>query len=98
LLCLLGAQYVFQSNAPDFAVEIRRTMMQLNATLVLDAVGGELFQQLLNAAPGGSTLIRYANLSGEERLSIEPRILGEENMHGESFFSVNGPGAEICLT
>jgi hypothetical protein len=51
LLCLLGAQYVFQSNAP-----------------------------------GGNTLIRYVNLSGEERLSIEPRTLRKENMHVESFF------------
>ncbi len=86
LLHFLGAEYVLESNAPDFDVAMHTMMTKLNATLVFDAVGGDLFQKLLVAAPVGSTLIRYANLSGEERATADPSILRKEKKRIESFF------------
>ncbi len=88
LLRSLGAQFILESTAHDFNVEIHRLMRELKATLVLDAVGGELSQQLLEAAPFGSTLLLYANLSGE-RLSIEPRVLWKDAKRIEGFFLGN---------
>lgn len=81
-----GSEYVLESSTPGFAVEIRKFMKELKATLVLDAVGGELFLQLLDAAPAGSTLIRYANLSGDERTAVDPRRLEREHKRVEGFF------------
>ena len=86
MLRSLGAERVLMSNDPNFTDVLRRLMHEQGATLVLDAVGGELFQQLLDAAPSGSTLIRYANLSGEERLTIEPGTSWKEEKRVEGFF------------
>jgi NADPH:quinone reductase-like Zn-dependent oxidoreductase len=53
-----------------------------------DAVGGELSTQLLDSAPFGSTLLLYANLSGDQ-VSIEPRVLWKEVKSIEGFFLGN---------
>jgi len=60
----------------------------LKATLILDAVGGKLARQLLNTAPAGSTLLLYANLSGEE-LEIDPHGLWSEDKRVAGFFLGN---------
>lgn len=65
LLHSLGSKYVLNSNNSDFSNQLHTLTHQLKATLVLDAVGGELTQQLLDAAPSGSTVLVYGRLSGE---------------------------------
>jgi NADPH2:quinone reductase len=65
LLHSLGGKYVLNSNNSDFSNQLRTLTHQLNATLVLDAVGGELTQRLLDAAPSGTTVLVYGRLSGE---------------------------------
>jgi NADPH2:quinone reductase len=70
LLRPLGAEFVLQSNDANFSNEFRDLTRRLKATLILDAVGGQLARQMLEIAPAGTTLLLYANLSGEERALI----------------------------
>lgn len=91
LLITHGAEHVLESTDRNFVSKLTAVMHRLKATLVLDAVGGELFQQLLHAAPSNSTFVLYANLSGEQ-VTIEPRILWKENKRVEGFFLGNWVG------
>jgi NADPH2:quinone reductase len=61
----MGARHVLNSNSDSFSTELSSLAHQLNATLVLDAVGGKKSADLLSAAPDGSTLLAYARLSGD---------------------------------
>ena len=89
LLRSFGAKFVLVSTDPSFPSKVRRFMNELQATLILDAVGGKLSQQLLEAAPFGSTMMMYANLSGEN-FSIDPRsVLIRESKRMEGFFLGN---------
>ena len=88
LLHSLGAEFVLQSNDPDFSHQFRDLAQRLKATLILDAVGGKLARQLLNTAPAGSILLLYANLSGEE-LEIDPHELWSEDKRVAGFFLGN---------
>jgi NADPH:quinone reductase len=66
LLRSMGAEYVLDSSLPDFTHQLRVLANQLKATLILDPVGGEQAQVLLDAAPHSSLLIQYASLSGKK--------------------------------
>jgi NADPH:quinone reductase-like Zn-dependent oxidoreductase len=88
LLESLGAQYVLNSLDEDFPERLRTLAHQLKATLILDAVGGNLTQLLLDAAPFGSTVLVYSNLSGELSIfSAETLIFGDKKVVG--FFLSN---------
>jgi NADPH:quinone reductase-like Zn-dependent oxidoreductase len=60
-----GAEYVVNSSDPDFELKLKEHAHQLNATILFDAVGGKLPQQLLSAAPKGSKLFIYGRLSAD---------------------------------
>lgn len=60
-----GAEYVVNSSDPDFELKLRELAHKLNATILFDAVGGILPQQLLSAAPKGSSLFIYGRLSAD---------------------------------
>jgi len=60
----LGAVDVLNTTEPEFLDRFSVLARRLNATLLLDPVGGTLSETLLNAAPAGSTLVRYGSLSG----------------------------------
>lgn len=64
LLHSLGAEYVLNSSEPGFLEQLRTLSHQMKATLILDPVAGEQTQQLLDAAPPGSTALVYGTLSG----------------------------------
>jgi len=88
LLESLGAQYVLNSLDEDFPERLRTLAHQLKATLILDAVGGNLTQLLLDASPFGSTVLVYSNLSGELSIfSAETLIFGDKKVVG--FFLSN---------
>jgi NADPH:quinone reductase-like Zn-dependent oxidoreductase len=88
LLQSLGARYVLNSRDESFPHRLRTLAHQLKATLILDAVGGDLTQKLLDAAPFGSTVLVYANLSGERgAFNAENLIFGEKQIVG--FFLAN---------
>ena len=60
-----GAEYIFNSSDPDFELKLKELAHKLNATILFDAVGGKLPQQLLSAAPKGSRLFIYGRLSAD---------------------------------
>ena len=88
LLQSLGARFVLDSNDKSFLHQLRTLTRQLKATLILDAVGGDLTQRLLEAAPFGSTVLVYSNLSGEPGIfNADTLIFGEKQVAG--FFLTN---------
>ncbi len=72
LIHSLGGEHVLDSRATDFIPQLRELMHRLKATLILDAVAGGLTNQLLEAAPAGSTVLMYAFLS-RENCALNPR-------------------------
>lgn len=88
LLNSIGTEYVLQSNDPNFSRDFRILTQSLNSTLILDAVGGKLARIMLELAPKGTTLLLYANLSGEE-LALDPHGLGSENKRIAGFYLGN---------
>jgi len=60
-----GAEYIVNSSEPDFEIKLKNLAYQLNATVIFDAVGGEMVQKLLNAAPKESNLFIYGRLSAD---------------------------------
>jgi NADPH:quinone reductase-like Zn-dependent oxidoreductase len=61
-----GAEYVLNSTAPDFDAQLKSLAARLQATLILDAVSGEMTARLVAAAPSGSTILLYSNLSQQD--------------------------------
>ncbi len=88
LLRSLGAEFVLQSNDANFRNQFYDLARRLNATLILDAVGGELARQMLEIAPAGSTLVLYANLSGED-VAFDPHGLWSEDKRIAGFYLGN---------
>ena len=80
----MGASYVLNSSAPGFKEDLSRLARELDATLILDAVTGSQSAVLLDAAPGGSTLLAYARLSGDP-VSADPAALIREEKEIRGF-------------
>lgn len=59
-----GAEHALDSSAAGFAETLCELAARLDATLLLDAVGGETTGQVLGAMPPGSTACVYGKLSG----------------------------------
>ena len=60
-----GAKYIVNSSDPNFEIKIKELAFQLNATVIFDAVGGSMVQQLLDAAPKRSKVFIYGRLSAD---------------------------------
>ena len=60
-----GAEYIVNSSDADFEIKLKEHANKLNATVIFDAVGGEMVQLLLDAAPKGSNLFIYGRLSAD---------------------------------
>ena len=88
LLRSLGGEHVLNSTEPDFVERFQATSKQLKATLILDAVGGELTAQLLKASPFASSLVIYGFLSAEAP-KIDTRLLAKDDKRVIGFFLPN---------
>ena len=66
-----GAEFVVNSSAENFEEELKELAHRVSATVIFDAVGGEMVQKLLDAAPAGSTLFTYGRLS-KDACEIKP--------------------------
>jgi len=53
------------SSDPNFEIKLKELAFQLNATVIFDAVGGNMVQQLLDAAPKRSKVFIYGRLSAD---------------------------------
>ena len=81
----VGAEHVLVSTASDYPERLRELARRLQATLVLDAVGGDDTRVLLDAAPAGSTLLAYSNLSGAPSV-FSARTLISDRKRVEGFY------------
>jgi len=73
ILKLEGAEYIVNSSDLNFEKELKELAHKLNATVLFDAVGGKMPQQLLDAAPKGSNLFIYGRLSTDDLCEISLR-------------------------
>lgn len=69
----------------DFDQKLYSLAQALNATLILEAVGGEFTQRLVDASPDKSLILLYSNLSGEA-VKIKPNSLWQHDRRVEGFF------------
>ena len=88
LLRSLGAEHVLNSGDAGFNSRLKSVADSLGATLILDPVGGEYTQVLLENAPFGSTVLVYANLTGRQAL-FDPKTLVGENKRIAGFYLAN---------
>lgn len=66
VLKAVGAEYILNSETSNFERQLRILSKELNATVCLDAVAGELTSKVLSAMPYGSRAIVYGGLSEKE--------------------------------
>jgi len=59
----LGGEYILNSSDADFVEQLKTLAHKLEATLILDAISGDMTKQLAEAAPYGSRIVLYARLS-----------------------------------
>jgi len=83
-----GGEHVLNSSDADFPDRLKTLARQLRATLWLDAIGGQMTQQLAEAAPYGSRVLLYSALAGEA-CRIDPRIALTKNLHFDGWFLAN---------
>ncbi len=86
-----GGEHVLNSSEADFFEQLRATAHKLGATLLLDAIGGSMTQQLADAAPFGSTILLYSQLSRENSV-INPFTALVKNLHFDGWFLANWLG------
>jgi NADPH:quinone reductase-like Zn-dependent oxidoreductase len=85
LLSEMGEGYVLNSAEKDFDIKLKELAERLQATLFLDAVGGGNTSRFVDAAPFGSTIMVYSNMSGEPFI-VDPRALIQGNKRIENFY------------
>ena len=83
-----NADIILNSRHADFYNRYKEVSNKLNATLILDPVGGNLSADLLKFAPADSILMLYANLS-ESPISIDSRVLVQEDKQIQGFYLAN---------
>lgn len=83
-----GGEHVLNSSDAEFVEQLRTTAHKLQATLLLDAIGGSMTQQLADAAPYGSTILLYSRMSDQQCI-IDPLMAVIKNLHFDGWFLAN---------
>jgi len=83
-----GGEHVLLSTEADFEAQLEALAGRLKATLLLDAVAGNMTQQLADAAPYGSTILLYSRLSEKDSV-INPRTVFLKHLRIEGWFLGN---------
>ena len=91
-----GGEYVLNSSAANFVAQLQTKARELQATLWLDAIGGDMTQQLAAAAPFGSTILLYSRLSAQNSV-IDARTALIKHLRFEGWFLGNWMRANNLL-
>jgi NADPH:quinone reductase-like Zn-dependent oxidoreductase len=83
-----GGEYVLNSSDADFIEQLRTMAHKLQATLLLDTIGGSMTQNLAEAAPFGSTILLYSRLSWQDSV-IDARTAFVKHLHFDGWFLPN---------
>ncbi|MDZ4728100.1 MAG: zinc-binding dehydrogenase [Leptospira sp.] len=81
----LGAEYIINSEAPNFEKELYKTSKKLNATYAIDAVAGETAQKVLECMPYAGKIICYGALS-EKPISVNAGMMIFQNKKVEGYW------------
>ncbi|GBF51159.1 Zn-dependent oxidoreductase [Leptospira ryugenii] len=81
----LGAEYVINSETPQFEKELYKTAKKLNATYAIDAVAGTTAQKVIECIPYGGKLICYGALS-EQNIPINAGMILFQNKKIEGYW------------
>jgi len=87
-LLKIGAKHIICTSENKWTESLRTLASQMQAKLFFDAIAGANTAQLAHAAPKGSIIMVYANLS-ESNINIDPRILMHNNITIKNFFLGN---------
>ena len=82
------AEHVLNSSDKDLGDQLHRLSLKLKATLILDPVGGEQTDRLLEATPSASLGLVYGSLGGI-KADQTSQIVGDLPKHVEGFFTPN---------
>lgn len=83
-----GGEFVLNSEDDDFVEQLRAMADKFSATLLLDAIGGKMTQQLAEAAPYNSAILLYSRLS-QKNIDADSRIFIAKNLHAHGWFLGN---------
>ena len=83
-----GGEYILNSSDADFPEQLRTMAHRLQATLLLDAIGGSMTKDLAEAAPYGSTILLYSRLSYEDSI-LDARTAFIKHLHFDGWFLGN---------
>lgn len=85
ILRSIGAEHILNSNDKNFESNLKKLSKKLEATVLLDAVAGELSFQILAALPYGSKMISYGALS-EQSIPVNAGLMIFQNKKIEGFW------------
>lgn len=83
-----GGEHILNSSDADFTGQLQTLAHKVQATLLLDAIGGNMTQQLADVAPFGSTILLYSRLSGQDAV-IDPRIAAYKDLYFRGWYLAN---------
>ncbi|HUX97351.1 MAG TPA: alcohol dehydrogenase catalytic domain-containing protein [Bacteroidales bacterium] len=81
-----GSKYVLDSSAPSFIDDLGKLSHDLNATILFDSTCSRQIEKMTGVIPYGSSVIIYGNLTGEENIMINPRILIDKDIRISGFY------------
>jgi NADPH:quinone reductase-like Zn-dependent oxidoreductase len=84
-----GSLYILDSSSSSFIENLGLLATELRATVLFDSVCNMQLTAMAEVLPRNSTVIIYGNLSGEEDIKFNPRILIDKNIKIEGFFLGN---------
>lgn len=84
-----GSGYVLNSSDILFLNSLNELANKLNATLLLDAVGGNQLYDMIDAMPYASSVVLYGNLSGDAQIAFNPATLIAKNIKISGFYLAN---------
>jgi NADPH:quinone reductase-like Zn-dependent oxidoreductase len=80
-----GAEWILNSESPNFDKEFYKISKKTNANFLLDAVGGEIASKLFLLLPNKSKILSYGNLS-EKNFEVSPGLLIFQDKKIEGFW------------
>lgn len=83
-----GAVYVLNSSETDFEERLQELVQKLKATLMLDAIAGNMTNKLVEAAPYGSTILLYARLSLKDSV-VNPQAMLIKQLRIQGWYLAN---------
>jgi NADPH2:quinone reductase len=96
ILTGMGSRYVLNSSDSGFFDKLGALSHELKATVLFDSTCSFQIQKIIESLPYGSSVYIYGNLSGEEKIIVNPRSLIDSNITISGFFlgsrsKENGP-------